>query len=131
VPIGSLLARAGHLFALVLAPKLPSPEPLGDAGALEIALGAAAVSIGPIIGIAMVRRYGALEAKVTAAAWFLSSVALLYGASETITHATLLSSYYTAAPFVWLALALTAATLAGQHLSSTFRNKRMRSESVV
>ncbi|MBL9020760.1 MAG: tetratricopeptide repeat protein [Myxococcales bacterium] len=121
----SALARAGHLFALVLAPRVPSPEPLGDPDAIAVAQGLAVVVIPPVLAIWMARYYDVLEGKLAAAAWVLASAALVYGAQSAPTHSPLLGSYYTAAPFVWVALALTAATLAGQHLGTSFRNKKM------
>lgn len=123
--VSSQLARAGHLFALVLAPRLPSPEPIGDPGTLDVALGLLAVAVPPVAAVALARRYDVLEGKLAAAAWLLASGALLYAAGNVPPHVPLLGSYYSAAPFVWLALALTAATLAGQHLGTSFRNKKM------
>jgi Flp pilus assembly protein TadD len=127
----TLLARAGHLLALVLVPQLPSPEPLGDATTAGILLGVLAVFLPPAVAIWMARSYGSFESKVAVGAWILASCALLYGASGPMTHVPLLASYYTTAPFVWIALAMTAATLAGQHLGSTFRNKKMGAGLIV
>ena len=123
--VTSVLARAGQLFALVLAPRLPSPEPLGAPGTLDVALGLLAVVAPPALAVWMMRRYDVLESKLAAAAWLFASGSLIYSAQSVPTHSPLLGSYYTAAPFVWLALALTAATLAGQHLGTSFRNKKM------
>lgn len=119
-----MLARAGHLLGLAVAPGLLSPEPLGDPSGLDVLLGALAL-VGPLlIAFALYRRYPMLEGKLAAGAWVLTSIALYFGTSPP-PHTPLLSSYYMTAPFVWTALALTAATLAGEHLGTSFKNKKM------
>jgi Flp pilus assembly protein TadD len=125
-----LLARAGHLLGLVIAPGALSPEPLGEPSGLDVALGALAL-VGPLLlAFALFRRYPLLEGKIAAGVWVLASAALYFGATPA-PHMPLLSSYYSTAPFVWAALALTAATLAGEHLGSSFKNKRMGAGLIV
>ncbi|NUO52678.1 MAG: tetratricopeptide repeat protein [Polyangiaceae bacterium] len=125
-----MLARAGHLLGLVFAPRLLSPEPLGDPSGLDVALGALAL-LGPlVIAVVLLRRYPLLEAKIAAGVWVLASIALYIGADPP-PHTPLLASYYTTAPFVWTALALTAAALAGEHLGSSFKNKKMGAGLIV
>ncbi len=120
-----LLARAGHLFALAVAPRLPSPEPLRPGDTLDVALGALALLGGPLAAAAMAWRIPTREAWAAVAAWVVASAGLVYGASSAPPHTTLLASYYVAAPLLWLALSLTAATLGGRYLGSSFRNRRL------
>lgn len=112
------------MLGLVITPQLLSPEPLGEPSGMDVVLGALAL-VGPlVIAFALFRRYPMLEGKLAAGAWVLASGALYFGTSPA-PHTPLLSSYYTTAPFVWLALALTAAALAGEHLGTSFKNKKM------
>jgi Flp pilus assembly protein TadD len=116
------LSRVPHLVGLCLGPTLASPEP-DPSPSWFAAVGLALLAGGPILGVRLARTYENLEARVTAAAWLLASIALFVGAR--LADRPLLGSYYVSAPFLWVALAATAATLAGQHLGASFRNKRM------
>ena len=56
------LSRVAHLFALLFAPRLLSPDPAS--GGLDFAiLGVVILLAGPAIGVALVRQYEVLEAK--------------------------------------------------------------------
>jgi tetratricopeptide (TPR) repeat protein len=116
------LSRVPHLAWLCLGPTLASPDP-DPSPRWFAAVGAALLAGGPLLGVALARRYENLEARVASAAWFLASIGLFFGARPV--ERPLLGSYYVSAPLLWIALAATAATLAGQHLGASFRNKRM------
>lgn len=119
-----LLARATYLFALVLAPRLPSPDPTELDAALAL-LGVVLLALPVALSWWFVRSYGALEAKAALALWVLADLAILYEAHATNARgAPLLAGYYFAAPIVWIALATLSATLAGQYLGVSFKNKR-------
>ncbi len=119
------LSRVAHLFALLFAPRLLSPDP--PAGGLDFAiLGAVVLIAGPALGALLVREWDALEAKIALGLWVCADIALLAAAIGTSSRGSpLLSGFYVAGPFVWSALAATAATLAGQYLGVSFKNKRM------
>lgn len=77
------------------------------------------------IAVVLWRRFEVLEAKAAVALWVLADAALVYGAHRSMSPGTpLLSSFYWAAPFVWSGLGAIAATLAGQYLGVSFKNKR-------
>lgn len=120
-----LLARTAHLALLVAAPSLGSPEPLATPAWLSLV--GLAVLVAPVgVALALVRRYEVLEAKAALALWLIADVALVYGASSTARAGTpVLGAYYLAAPFFWSGLGAVLATLAGQHLGASFKNKRM------
>ncbi len=121
-----LLARTAHLSLLVAAPSLSSPEPL-EPPAWWMALAGALALLAPLgFALGLVRRYEVLEAKAALALWLFADAALVYGAHTTArAGAPLLGAYYLAAPFFWAGLGATLATLAGQHLGASFKNKRM------
>ena len=120
-----VLSRVAHLFALLFAPRLLSPDPA--AGGIDFAVvGALILIAGPAVGVVLVRQWDVLEAKLALGLWLCADLALIGTAMGTSSRgAPLLSGYYIAAPFVWSALAATMATLAGQYLGVSFKNKRM------
>jgi Flp pilus assembly protein TadD len=120
-----VLSRVAHLFALLFAPRGLSPDP--PSGSVDFAiLGAFILLAGPAIGVYLVRQWDVLEAKIALGLWVCADIALVATAIGTGSRgAPLLSGFYVAAPFVWSALAATAATLAGQYLGVSFKNKRM------
>jgi tetratricopeptide (TPR) repeat protein len=120
-----ILSRVAHLFALLFAPRLLSPDP--PSGAIDFAiLGVVILLAGPAIGVFLVRQWDVLEAKVALGLWLCADIALVATAMGTSSRGSpLLSGYYVAAPFVWSAVAASAATLAGQYLGVSFKNKRM------
>lgn len=116
-----LFARVAWLFALVLYPGGLSPEPVEPplwVALLGLALGALAL----FGSYRFARDYFGFEAKVAAVLNVAGVVALIVGATQ---PAPLLSTYYGVAPFVWMAVAGSLATLAGAHVGSRLKNKRM------
>ncbi len=103
---------------------MPSPDPTGLGAAQAIA--GLLLLIAPLaIAVVLWRRFEVLEAKAAIALWVLADAALIYGAQHSMSARTpLLSNYYVAAPFVWSGLGAIAATLAGQYLGVSFKNKR-------
>jgi tetratricopeptide (TPR) repeat protein len=115
-----LLARVAWLFALVLYPGGLSPEPVEPpvwVAFLGVLLGLVAL----FGSYRFAKDYFGPEAKVAAALNVVGLVALFVGATR---PAPLLATYYGVAPFVWLAVAGSLATLAGAHLGSRLKNKR-------
>lgn len=119
-----LLSRTAHLAALVIAPKFPSPEPGAPDGVF--ALVAVLILLGPLgFAVSLYRRFGTLESKAAVGLWVLAGIALLYQANATLASGEpLLRGYYVAAAPVWAAIGATLATLAGQYLGVSFKNKR-------
>jgi tetratricopeptide (TPR) repeat protein len=98
-----------------------SPEPVEPS--LWVALlGLALVALALLGAFRFAREYFGFEAKVAAALNVAGVVALFVGATR---PAPLLSTYYGVAPFVWMAVAGSLATLAGAHVGSRLKNKRM------
>ncbi len=119
-----LLSRVAWLFALVIAPRVPSPEPQGGSVA-EALIGALLLVAGPLAGYGLWRRFETLESKVALWLWIAASVAVGFEAQRTLSASLpLLRGYYVAAPAVWCALAACAATLAGQYAGVAWKNKR-------
>ncbi len=116
------LARVAWLFGLVLYPAGPTPEPLSSPTWLS-ALGALLIALTCFVSYRFARNYFGFEPKLAAGLNVVALVALAVGASPR--EAPLLTAYYSAAPFVWAALAATAGALAGAHVGSSFKNKRM------
>lgn len=120
-----LLARIAHLALLVLAPGLFSPEPVHSPAWLPVA--GLAVLVAPLaFTVWLVRRFEVLEARAALGLWILADAALIHGAHSTrAAGAPLLGAYYLAAPLFWAGLGAALATLAGQYLGTSFKNKRM------
>ena len=115
-----LFARVAWLFALVLYPGGLSPEPVEPpvwVAFLGVLLGLVAL----FGSYRFAKDYFGPEAKVAAALNVVGLGALFVGATR---PAPLLATYYGVAPFVWLAVAGSLATLAGAHLGSRLKNKR-------
>lgn len=122
--LAEIVARAGHLFALSIAPLAPSPEPLDPGGATGILLGVAAIVSPPLVALWVWHRNRSFEGKLAVWLSLLGACALLYAAGRQ-TEDPLLCSYFSAAPCVWVGLAAVNAALAGEFLGTRFRNKRM------
>ena len=119
-----LLSRVAHLIGLCITPRGLSPEPLETSG-LGALLAVVLLSVPVGFTVWLYRSYGALESKVAIALWVVADAALLYKAHATYAAGEpLLRGYYLAAPLLWSAIGATLATLAGQFLGVSFKNKR-------
>lgn len=124
MPLIELLSRVAHLVGLCLMPRALSPEPL-DAGALGALLAVLVLTVPLAFAVWLYRSFRALEGKAAIALWVLADAALLYKAHATYAAGEpLLRGYYMAAPLLWSAIGATLATLAGQYLGVSFKNKR-------
>lgn len=115
-------ARVAWLFALVLYPAGPAPDPPSTPVWLS-ALGAALFIVTCVASYRFAKHYFGFEPKLAAGLNVLGLIALTVGAQPR--NQPLLTAYYGTAPFVWAAIAGTAGTLAGAHVGSSFKNKRM------
>jgi tetratricopeptide (TPR) repeat protein len=115
--------RVAWLLGLVLYPPALSPEPTASGSVLIGLVGVAVILVLALLVYRFARHYFGFESKLAAVLDAAALVALLVGAQNS--SKPLLSAYYGVAPFVWAALASTLATLAGAHLGSNFKNKRM------
>ena len=129
--VADLVWRAAHLGALTLVPTLLTPEPEHAGGALGVA-GTIVLAAPVALSIWLRRAAQSLESSVAAVAWVVTAAALVIIASaHTGEGAPLLRGYYAAAPFVFVSLALSAASLAGHFLGPSFKNKRVGAAVIV
>lgn len=113
----SLLEKAPALLVAALSPGARIPAAPALAGALLLALLTFA-------GARLAPRDRPVEARLAGFAWLSTALALL--------AAPLLDgSGAHVAPFLWLSLAFSAASLAGRYLGSSFQNKRVVSALLV
>lgn len=126
-----ITARAAHLAGLSLAPTLLSPEP-AHASVGPGLLGLLVLALPIVLSFSLRRAAQTLESTVALGAWALTAVVLLVVAhAHTGEGAPLLGGYYTAAPFVFLSLALSGASLAGHFLGPSFKNKRVGAAVII
>ncbi len=120
------IARAGYLEALAISPRWLAPEPVAPPSPLLVAAGGAALVLPVALGAFLRRRVATIEATAAAVAWPATAIAAIVAARVwSGADAPLLRGYYVAAPFVWLSIALTFATVAGRYLGSAFKNRRL------
>ncbi|MFO0617303.1 MAG: hypothetical protein U0414_32200 [Polyangiaceae bacterium] len=127
----NLLGRALQLLLLTLAPTVGAPEP-GTPGALIGVIALVYLLAAPAVSALLYRNLRTLESLAAAIGWAVTSVVLVVVASVFRGEsAPLLRGYYLAAPFVWISLALTAASLGGRYLGTTIRGRKAFSAIVV
>lgn len=120
-----LFSRIAWLFALGIAPLVPSPEPSVTAVWLAL-LGALLLALPPLYAGWLARSYGAFEAKVAFLLLISADAMIAWKASSTLSEGVpLMAGYYVIAVPLWAGLAALAATIAGQYLGTSFKNKRM------
>ncbi len=129
--IAELAFRAAYLGLETLAPSLVSPEP-APATTLQTVSSVAALVLPTGLALWLRRAAQSLESTFALVAWPVATVMLFVAAG---THAgadaPLMRGYYMAAPFVWIALAITAAAAAGHFLGSNWKNKRIGAAVIV
>src|SRR5205823_6777663 len=109
-----IVVRALHLGGLALAPGSFAPEPTSEASVWRVLVSMLGLAAPVAFAAWLWRRYRTPESFAAAIAMAVAFAVLCMAAmGYSGDSAPLLRGYYVAAPFVWIALSLVAATIAG------------------